>query len=79
MCRGHTEYEDLLQCNNLASSATPRGHQFPAAFMTMASGLDAVSWTDTNGHQPISFRTNHGLVVLKYCPPRPARSFFVRF
>jgi leucyl aminopeptidase len=32
--------EDLLQCNNAASSRTPRGHQFPAAFMILASGLD---------------------------------------
>ncbi|KAL5111559.1 putative aminopeptidase [Taenia crassiceps] len=40
MSKGHTEYEDLLQCNNLPSSATPRGHQFPAAFMIMASGLE---------------------------------------
>ncbi|EUB63494.1 Putative aminopeptidase W07G4.4 [Echinococcus granulosus] len=40
MCKGHTEYEDLLQCNNLPSSATPRGHQFPAAFMILASGLE---------------------------------------
>ncbi|VDD77364.1 unnamed protein product [Mesocestoides corti] len=38
--KGHTEYEDLLQCNNLPSSATPRGHQLPAAFMIMASGLE---------------------------------------
>ncbi|VDK22681.1 unnamed protein product [Taenia asiatica] len=38
--KGHTEYEDLLQCNNLPSSETPRGHQFPAAFMIVASGLD---------------------------------------
>merc|ERR1712142_603775 len=34
------EYEDVLQCNNLPSSRTPRGHQFPAAFMIRASGLD---------------------------------------
>jgi len=32
--------EDLLQCNNLPSSRTPRGHQTPAAFLIMASGLD---------------------------------------
>jgi len=32
--------EDLIQCNNAASSRTPRGHQFPAAFMILASGLD---------------------------------------
>ncbi|BHF85458.1 metalloexopeptidase activity [Sparganum proliferum] len=38
--KGHSELEDVLQCNNLPSSGTPRGHQFPAAFMTIASGLD---------------------------------------
>merc|ERR1719259_9051 len=27
------EFVDVLQCNNLASSRTPRGHQLPAAFM----------------------------------------------
>ncbi|XP_077456503.1 putative aminopeptidase W07G4.4 [Stigmatopora argus] len=37
--RGKSEYEDILQCNNLPSSATPRGHQTPAAFLIMASGL----------------------------------------
>ncbi|KAF6780360.1 hypothetical protein AHF37_00171 [Paragonimus kellicotti] len=40
--KGQTEYEDILQCNNLPSSATPRGHQIPAAFLSMASGLDKV-------------------------------------
>ncbi|GAA54204.1 Leucyl aminopeptidase yscIV [Clonorchis sinensis] len=38
--KGRTEYEDILQCNNLPSSATARGHQVPAAFLVMASGLD---------------------------------------
>ncbi|XP_004547113.1 putative aminopeptidase W07G4.4 [Maylandia zebra] len=38
--KGQSEYEDILQCNNLPSSATPRGHQTPAAFLIMASGLD---------------------------------------
>lgn len=38
--RGKSEYEDVLQCNNQPSSATPRGHQFPAAFMILSSGLD---------------------------------------
>ncbi|EDV22797.1 expressed hypothetical protein [Trichoplax adhaerens] len=33
-------YEDVRQCNDLPSSRTPRGHQFPAAFMIRASGLD---------------------------------------
>ncbi|KAL5102632.1 putative aminopeptidase [Taenia crassiceps] len=40
--KGRTEYEDLLQCNNLPSSKTPQGHQYPAAFMIAASGLDEV-------------------------------------
>uniref|UniRef100_A0A2P2HXD0 Aminopeptidase W07G4.4 n=1 Tax=Hirondellea gigas TaxID=1518452 RepID=A0A2P2HXD0_9CRUS len=38
--RGKSEYEDVLQCNNLPSSRTPRGHQSPAAFLILASGLD---------------------------------------
>ncbi|KAL7023436.1 hypothetical protein ACKWTF_012610 [Chironomus riparius] len=32
--------EDVLQCNNAPSSRTPRGHQIPAAFLIVASGLD---------------------------------------
>lgn len=31
---------DVKQCNNAASSKTKRGHQFPAAFLLKASGLD---------------------------------------
>ncbi|XP_032808306.1 putative aminopeptidase W07G4.4 isoform X2 [Petromyzon marinus] len=38
---GKSEYEDVLQCNNLPSSATPRGHQSPAAFLVLTSGMDA--------------------------------------
>lgn len=38
--KGKSEYEDVLQCNNLPSSRTPRGHQTPAAFLIMTSGLD---------------------------------------
>jgi leucyl aminopeptidase len=34
----HSSY-DVLQCNTAPSSRTPRGHQFPAAFLMMASGL----------------------------------------
>ncbi|XP_057308334.1 putative aminopeptidase W07G4.4 isoform X2 [Hydractinia symbiolongicarpus] len=37
---GRNEYEDVIQCNNKPSSGTPRGHQFPAAFMIRSSGLD---------------------------------------
>lgn len=40
--KGKSEYEDILQSNNVASSATPRGHQSPAAFLIMASGMDKV-------------------------------------
>ena len=38
-----SEYADVLQCNNSPSSRTPRGHQFPAAFLIRASGLDKVT------------------------------------
>jgi len=31
---------DVLQANNLPSSGTSRGHQFPAAFLNISSGLD---------------------------------------
>jgi len=34
------EFVSILQCNNAASSRTPRGHQMPAAFMQQVSGLD---------------------------------------
>jgi leucyl aminopeptidase len=33
--------DDVLSCNNAPSSATPRGHQFPMAFLCRASGLEA--------------------------------------
>lgn len=46
--KGKSEYEDILQCNNLPSSATPRGHQTPAAFLIMASGLDKVGTRSQN-------------------------------
>merc|ERR1712025_562563 len=34
------EFVSVLQCNNAPSSRTPRGHQFPAAFMMRVAGLD---------------------------------------
>jgi len=34
------EFVSVLQCNNAPSSRTPRGHQFPAAFMMTVAGLD---------------------------------------
>lgn len=51
-CKGKSEYEQILQCNNLPSSGTPRGHQFPAAFLTIVSGLDK-NGLDSN--QPIGY------------------------
>ncbi len=39
---GPSEYEDILQANNLPSTMTSRGHQTPSAFLIMASGLDEV-------------------------------------
>lgn len=32
--------DDVLSCNNAPSSVTARGHQFPMAFLCIASGLD---------------------------------------
>jgi len=31
--------EDIVQCNNAASTRTPRGHQVPAAFLMQTTGL----------------------------------------
>uniref|UniRef100_A0A183AFD3 CYTOSOL_AP domain-containing protein n=1 Tax=Echinostoma caproni TaxID=27848 RepID=A0A183AFD3_9TREM len=64
--RGKTEYEDILQCNNLPSSATPRGHQIPAAFLAMASGLDKVRDMDAGVSMCSSFL--HGLNSTKPLP-----------
>ena len=38
---GKSAAEDVLSCNSLPSSRTPRGHQFPAAFIDIVSGLRA--------------------------------------
>ena len=40
---GKSEYEDLLQSTNAPSTASSRGHQFPAAFLISGSGLDKVN------------------------------------
>ena len=37
---GRSEYEDILQATNNPSTMESRGHQFPAAFLILASGLD---------------------------------------
>ncbi len=44
--KGKSEYEDVMQV--LSRSDTSRGHQGPAAFLIMASGLDEVKIKKTN-------------------------------
>jgi len=41
--KGKSEYEDVLQSGGGPSTMTNRGHQTPAAFLILASGLDKVS------------------------------------
>jgi len=43
---------DVVQCNLAASSVTPRGHQFPMAFISIASG---VSKQDRSSDYPIAY------------------------
>jgi len=43
---------DVVQCNDLPSSRTPRGHQFPAAFLDIASGLSKHGY---DSEQPLCF------------------------
>lgn len=38
--RGKAHGDDVMQCSNLPSSRTARGHQGPAGFLILASGLD---------------------------------------
>lgn len=40
---GKSAAEDVISCNSLPSSRTPRGHQFPAAFLDIVSGLRAAN------------------------------------
>lgn len=44
--------EDVRQCNNAASSRTPRGHQVPAAFLMQVTGIDNHG---LNAEQPIKY------------------------
>ncbi|HCH63375.1 MAG: peptidase M17 [Deltaproteobacteria bacterium] len=37
--RPRTRADDVLSCNSAPSTQTPRGHQFPMAFLAVASGL----------------------------------------
>lgn len=44
------EFVDVLQCNNLPSSRTPRGHQMPAAFLSwvISYGITFFIWHNIN-------------------------------
>ena len=44
--------DDVLSCNNAPSSATPRGHQFPMAFLSLVSGL---SRHGRDSQQPLAY------------------------
>ncbi|MBK8100687.1 MAG: leucyl aminopeptidase family protein [Planctomycetes bacterium] len=50
--RPRSAADDVLSCNNEPSSATARGHQFPMAFLAIASGLDRHG---SDSEQPIPF------------------------
>jgi len=45
---GKSEYEDVLQAGNSPSTMTNRGHQGPAAFLILASGLDKCGVDSSN-------------------------------
>ncbi len=47
-----TRADDVLSCNNLPSSGTPRGHQFPMAFLITAAGLTAHG---RDGERPLAY------------------------
>lgn len=50
--RPRTKADDVLSSNNAPSVTTIRGHQFPMAFLTIASGLDQ---HEANAKQPLAY------------------------
>ncbi|MBT0585900.1 M17 family metallopeptidase [Alteromonas oceanisediminis] len=50
--RARTHADDVLSSNNGPSATTPRGHQFPMAFLAIASGLDE---HDLGSESPLAF------------------------
>lgn len=70
--KGRTEEEDAIQSNNLPSVRTPRGHQGPAAFLIMASGLDKHG---SGSEKPLKY-THIDICASAYCtypsPPTAA-------
>ncbi|KAI3659992.1 hypothetical protein MP638_000040 [Amoeboaphelidium occidentale] len=47
--------EDVIQCNTEPSSATPRGHYFPAVFMSVASGLDKYTLDNPDSSKRLAY------------------------
>jgi leucyl aminopeptidase len=45
--------DEVLSCNNAASSGTARGHQFPMAFLAIAAGM--VDHSGRNATQPLPY------------------------
>ncbi len=50
--RSRTLADDVISSNNAPSVATKRGHQFPMAFLTVASGLDMHG---NNAEKPLAY------------------------
>lgn len=63
--------EDLLSCNNLPSSQTPRGSITPAAFIMLAAGLDKHGLTSEH---PIKFSHLDMAAASGYVPDIPTGS-----
>ena len=72
------EFVSVLQCNNAPSSRTPRGHQFPAAFMMQVNSLPKLQWhiniNSTRGYQyqineAILISTQQGHINAKWTRP----------
>ncbi len=57
-----TRADDVFSCNSAPSTATARGHQFPMAFLAIASGLDRHG---RDGEPPIPF--THCDIGGSYC------------
>jgi len=64
---GKSEYEDVLQCNNLPSSRTPRGHQAPAAFIILSSGLNKVLILFVVIAVPINYIVLFSMELMELC------------
>lgn len=52
MVEARSKADDVLSSNNAPSTQTARGHQFPVAFLSIASGLDRHG---RSGHPPLAY------------------------